>query len=272
MLALPARCFANSPCHLVQFLESFANKSISSSEDRLEETKRRKLAIKCRKLVELMMVSGIPTSSGFEERIRFAEMEIVDRDAIDTGVLNTMPQGNFVNGWDVNVAGVHITTERRNIRQHKHAVSCPVAGLWTINADKWTRNSFCACTERASWSITSLEGMATSSRCTSDFAVNSPARYCRLCPRRTSPIQTPLVSSLEMEQIQMLQVRLPYPQQTRAMGSQLRSRTCPSAITAGTDPQHHRFARRHALRLMGQEQEAPRPRYVKPHADKYRHS
>ncbi|KAK7755278.1 hypothetical protein SLS62_002783 [Diatrype stigma] len=103
------------------FLESFAGKDISSSEDRLEETKRRKLAIKCRKLVELMMVSGIPTASGFEERIRFAEMEIVDRDAIDTGVLNSMPEGNFVHGWDVNVAGVHIASKRRNIRQHKHA-------------------------------------------------------------------------------------------------------------------------------------------------------
>lgn len=103
------------------FLESFAGKNISSSEDRLEETKRRKLATKCRKLVELMMVSGIPTASGFEERIRFAEMEIVDRDAIDTGVLNTMPEGNFVHGWDVNVAGVHIASRRRNIRHHKHA-------------------------------------------------------------------------------------------------------------------------------------------------------
>lgn len=69
------------------------------------------------------MVSGIPTASGFEERIRFAEMEIVDRDAIDTGVLNSMPEGNFVHGWDVNVAGVHIVSKRRNIRQHKHAVS-----------------------------------------------------------------------------------------------------------------------------------------------------
>ncbi|KAI1430024.1 hypothetical protein F5Y12DRAFT_781622 [Xylaria sp. FL1777] len=87
------------------FLESFASKNISSSEDRLEETKRKKLAVKCRKLVELMMVSGVPTASGFEERIRFAEMEIVDRNAIDTGMLNTMPEGNFVNGWDVNVAG-----------------------------------------------------------------------------------------------------------------------------------------------------------------------
>ncbi|KAL7629396.1 hypothetical protein AAE478_000916 [Parahypoxylon ruwenzoriense] len=103
------------------FLESFASKNISSSEDRLEETKRRKLAIKCRKLVELMMVSGVPTASGFEERIRFAEMEIVDRDAINTGMLNTMPEGNYVNGWDVNVAGVRITLIKRNIRRHKHA-------------------------------------------------------------------------------------------------------------------------------------------------------
>ncbi|KAI1143573.1 succinate flavoprotein subunit [Hypoxylon sp. FL0543] len=95
------------------FLESFASKNISSSEDRLEETKRRKLALKCRKLVELMMVSGVPTASGFEERIRFAEMEIVDRDAIDTGLLNTMPEGNYVNGWDVNVAGEFLLRVKR---------------------------------------------------------------------------------------------------------------------------------------------------------------
>lgn len=104
------------------FLESFAGKNISSSEDRLEETKRRKLAIKAQKLVELMMVSGIRTSSGFEERIRFAELEIVDRDAIDTGVLGSIPEGNFVNGWDINVAGVRTTSVKRNIRHHKHAV------------------------------------------------------------------------------------------------------------------------------------------------------
>lgn len=106
---------------LQAFLESFASKGISSSEDRLEETKRRKLAVKAKKLVELMMVSGVPTSSGFEERIRFSELEFVDANAIDTGVLATMPEGNYLNGWDVNIAGVRITTARRNIRQHKHA-------------------------------------------------------------------------------------------------------------------------------------------------------
>lgn len=104
-----------------QFLESFATKQISSSEDRLEETKRRKLAIKAQKLVELMMVSGIPTSSGFEERIKFSELEIVDSNAIDRGVMNTLPEGNYINGWDVNVAGVRVTSVKRNIRYHKHA-------------------------------------------------------------------------------------------------------------------------------------------------------
>jgi hypothetical protein len=119
--------FSDPMLTLSQFLESFASKNISTSEDRLEETKRRKLALKCRKLVELMIVSGVRTASGFEERIRFAEMEIIDRDAIDTGMLNTMPEGHFVNSWDVNVAGVHITSVRRNLRHHKHAV-----GPWPL--------------------------------------------------------------------------------------------------------------------------------------------
>ncbi|RYF73665.1 MAG: hypothetical protein EOO39_10035, partial [Cytophagaceae bacterium] len=47
-------------------------------------------------LVELMMVSGIPTASGFEERIRFSEMEVVDSGAIETGMLSTMPEGHFL--------------------------------------------------------------------------------------------------------------------------------------------------------------------------------
>ncbi|KAF8856790.1 hypothetical protein BDZ45DRAFT_705538 [Acephala macrosclerotiorum] len=103
------------------FLESFAKKHISSSEDRLEETKRRKLSIKCQKLVELMMVSGVPTASGYEERIRFSELEVVDAGAIDHGVMQTLPEGHYVNGWDVNVAGVRTTSVKRNIRYHKHA-------------------------------------------------------------------------------------------------------------------------------------------------------
>ncbi|EFR02224.1 PX domain-containing protein [Nannizzia gypsea CBS 118893] len=103
------------------FLESFANKNISSSEDRHEETKRRKLAKKCEKVVELMMVSGIPTSSGYEERIRFSEMEVVDRGANEQGLLVNMPEGNVINGWDVNIAAVRTTAVRRTLRYHQHA-------------------------------------------------------------------------------------------------------------------------------------------------------
>jgi hypothetical protein len=94
----------------------------------LEETKRRKLATKAKKLVELMMVSGIPTSSGFEERIRFSELEIVDASAIDSGIISSMPEGNYLNGWDVNVAGVRMISVKRRIRHHQHAVSISTAG------------------------------------------------------------------------------------------------------------------------------------------------
>jgi hypothetical protein len=107
----------------IQFLESFANKNISSSEDRLEETKRRKLALKAQKLVELMMVSGIPTASGYEERIRFSEMEIVERGANENGLTINAPSGHSINGWDVNVAGVRTTSVKKHVRYHTHAVS-----------------------------------------------------------------------------------------------------------------------------------------------------
>ncbi|PYI01121.1 hypothetical protein BO78DRAFT_411711 [Aspergillus sclerotiicarbonarius CBS 121057] len=103
------------------FLESFAKKHVSSSEDRLEETKRRKLARKCEKLVELMMVSGIPTASGYEERIQFSEMEVVDRGANEKGLLVNMPEGNAIHGWDINVAAVRVTSVRRTVRYHQHA-------------------------------------------------------------------------------------------------------------------------------------------------------
>jgi hypothetical protein len=106
---------------LQTFLESFASKYISSSEDRLEETKRKKLAKKSEKLVELMMVSGLPTASGYEERIRFAEMEVVDRGANEQGLVVNIPEGNYINSWDVNVAGVRITSVKRRVRYHQHA-------------------------------------------------------------------------------------------------------------------------------------------------------
>ena len=103
------------------FLESFANIHFSTSDDRLEQTKRSKLALKATKLVELMMVSGIPTASGYEERIRFSEMEVVDRGANEQGLVVNVPQGHEINGWDVNVAGVREIRVKRHVRHHKHS-------------------------------------------------------------------------------------------------------------------------------------------------------
>lgn len=103
------------------FLESFANKHISSADDRQEQTKRQKLASKATKLVELMMVSGVPTASGYEERIRFSEMEVVDRGANEQGLVVNQPEGQEINGWDVNVAGVRVVNIKRHVRYHQHA-------------------------------------------------------------------------------------------------------------------------------------------------------
>jgi hypothetical protein len=64
-----------------------------------------------------MMVSGIPTASGYEERIRFAEMEVVDRGAQENGLIANTPQGHFINGWDVNVAGVRLHTNKKRFNR-----------------------------------------------------------------------------------------------------------------------------------------------------------
>ena len=103
-------------------MESFATKNISGSEDRSEDTKRKKLAVKAEKLVELMMVSGIPTASGYEERIRFSEMEVVDRGANEGGLIANAPDGHQINGWDVNIAGVRTTAVKRHVRYHEEPV------------------------------------------------------------------------------------------------------------------------------------------------------
>jgi hypothetical protein len=75
------------------------------------------LAKKAEKLVEIMMVSGIPTASGYEERIRFSEMEVVDRGAQENGLIANTPQGHFINGWDVNVAGVRLHTNKKRFNR-----------------------------------------------------------------------------------------------------------------------------------------------------------
>lgn len=68
------------------------------------------------------MVSGIPTASGYEERIQFSEIEVVDRGANEQGLLANIPEGHAIYGWDVNVAAVRVQYTRRTVRHHQHAV------------------------------------------------------------------------------------------------------------------------------------------------------
>jgi hypothetical protein len=83
----------------------------------------------------------VPTASGYEERIQFSEMEIVERGAQESGLLFNMPEGNSINGWDVNVAAVRTTSVKRTVRYHQHAVSfiiLKIAFVWELGlfADK----------------------------------------------------------------------------------------------------------------------------------------
>ena len=67
------------------------------------------------------MVSGIPTASGYEERIRFSEMEVVERGANEQGLFVNIPEGQAINGWDVNVAGVRQISVKKHVRKSYHA-------------------------------------------------------------------------------------------------------------------------------------------------------
>lgn len=67
------------------------------------------------------MVSGLPTASGYEERIRFSEMEIVDRGANEQGLIVNAPEGHDINGWDINIAAVRTINIKRHVKKHAHA-------------------------------------------------------------------------------------------------------------------------------------------------------
>ncbi len=95
------------------------------------------------------MVSGIPTASGYEERIRFSELEVVDRGANEQGLLVNMPEGNSINDWDVNVAGVRTTSVKRTVRYHQHAVRGKV-NLHVFLLLTQRRNSYCVSNVRDS--------------------------------------------------------------------------------------------------------------------------
>jgi len=165
----------------------------------LEETKRRKLARKCEKLVELMMVSGVPTASGYEERIQFSEMEVVERGANDNGLLVNMPEGHAINGWDVNVAAVRVASVKRTVRYHQHAVSLNITHLsrFRLYLTRLFRNSFFGYVVAAKTKSMLVEDTANLSSYIEDYAPSSLANIFLLSLARISLRQAPAGSATQ---------------------------------------------------------------------------
>lgn len=131
------------------------------------------------------MVSGIPTASGYEERIQFSEIEVVDRGANEQGLLANMPEGHAIYGWDVNVAAVRVSSTRRTVRRHQHAVCSRTKQKYELYSDKH-RNSLFVSVERASLISTLRRDMAISSNFTNNCRSSYRASHCPFFPERTS--------------------------------------------------------------------------------------
>lgn len=131
------------------------------------------------------MVSGIPTASGYEERIRFSELEIVERGANEQGLLVNTPEGHLIHGWDVNVAGVRTTSVKRTLRYHQHAVRSTSALLsfnFCANSD---RNSSSESKKPENQIYTRGEDMGSLRSYINDCGQNYLAKYYRHSPERT---------------------------------------------------------------------------------------
>uniref|UniRef100_A0A060T2R4 ARAD1A10582p n=1 Tax=Blastobotrys adeninivorans TaxID=409370 RepID=A0A060T2R4_BLAAD len=103
------------------FLEDFADKEISTSADRLESTKRRRMANKFKHLILLYTASGIQTVRG-EKDAKVARASVAGVQKMDSEKIErTLPtDGKFINGYEVNVAGVRKVSVRRGFFYEDH--------------------------------------------------------------------------------------------------------------------------------------------------------
>lgn len=102
------------------FIESFADKDISSTADREEATKRQRIGAKFKKLIFVYSSSGLSTT-------RPEERHVVVSTASQRGVQQIDPRQvvgetlvqTFVNGYDVTVEGVRLLKVRRGFLYEK---------------------------------------------------------------------------------------------------------------------------------------------------------
>jgi hypothetical protein len=101
------------------FVEKFAEKDISSTADRTEETKRRRIGAKLKKLILLYTASGLQTTRDEKN----AKLEMISErglvenkrgeDEVNQQRFLALNEGQFVNGFDLNVVGVRKVSIRR---------------------------------------------------------------------------------------------------------------------------------------------------------------
>lgn len=98
------------------FMQAFASKRISSSEDRAESSKREKLASRIKSMLVLLLNAGV--HAGEEESITVDEAE----KRTDEGVKNleiNASEGQMIHGFDINVAGVRLVQKLHKVRRRE---------------------------------------------------------------------------------------------------------------------------------------------------------
>jgi hypothetical protein len=98
------------------FIESFADKEISTTADRLEASKRRRFGVKLKKLLLMYTSTGIRTTRTDVRPIKIEsdrnESTVKPID-LRTALRHTVDDAHFVNGYAINVVGVR----SRNVRK-----------------------------------------------------------------------------------------------------------------------------------------------------------
>lgn len=98
------------------FFRLFNSKRISSSEDRAESSKRAKLAARIQSMLVLLMNAGI--HAGKEESITIDEAEKRTTESVKNLEIN-VTDGQIINGFDVNVAGVRTVHRSHKVRRRQ---------------------------------------------------------------------------------------------------------------------------------------------------------
>lgn len=104
------------------FLESLSQKDLSSSADRSEDTKRRRIGRKLTNLIAIYMASGLQTTNTLEKTARVQPPPENGIRNIDVNkIVVDLYDSHYINGLDVNVAGVRIVSERHGFMYEDHA-------------------------------------------------------------------------------------------------------------------------------------------------------